>query len=580
MIIENELKKAENDLVKGILFQNFFSNSGIAILIMESDMTISNISIIDTNLFGYSKEEIEGKMVWPYIIFPVTVGYLEIMRLHSDHNPENGILEYECKITDNRGCLNHLIVRSELIKNTGLSILTILNFTTLRENKKRIEYYDLHDNLTGLFNRKMLRLFLQIELEKAERHKYQFAIMCIGIDRMKEINEHHGLKTGDRCLIEIGKRISRTFRQGDFTARLYGDKFIVLLSDIKSFTDVNLIIEKTQQSISGTCIEMEEKGLLATASIGVCLYPEDGDNGDLLIKYSETAMYLAKEKGINSYQLFNNQLHKNLQKKTKLEKELYQAVKNNEFVFYFQPIVDRKGQVVFMEVLARWQSPVHGLLGPSEFISITEKNGLIVDIGYYGLRTTCEQMMKWQMNSLFLNKLAVNISPVQFAQKSLVPEIKKIIRETGINPCWLELEITESGIMSNEEETISKLQEIHEMGISISIDDFGTGYSSMSRLKDFPVRTLKIDKSFVDDMISNEKSSTIITSIINLAHDLGFNVIGEGVETVEQFETLIFLGCDFFQGYYFSKPGPSEEIEKLLTRKKSKLPDKKFKTVI
>jgi EAL domain-containing protein (putative c-di-GMP-specific phosphodiesterase class I) len=298
--------------------------------------------------------------------------------------------------------------------------------------------------------------------------------------------------------------------------------------------------------------------------MGICFYPDDGNNSGLLIKNSETAMYNARNRHLTSYSLFDEKLNSEMLSRLKIEKEMQDALSLKEFCVYYQPKVDVTQKIIGMEALVRWQSPVRGLIPPGVFIPIAEMNGMILQIGENVLYESCVQNRKWQEKGITPIPVAVNISPFEFNQGNVVSNIKAVLKDTGIDPRWLEIEITESGIMENEQDSIEKLSEIHNMNISISIDDFGTGYSSLSKLKDYPVDKLKIDKSFVDNLPESSKSVILVTSMIGLAHNLGFKVVTEGVETKTQFDYLCETGSDQFQGYYFSRPVDAEKFGNLI----------------
>lgn len=430
----------------------------------------------------------------------------------------------------------------------------------LRVSEEKAAFYETHDTVTKLPNRETFINILDIEVKKALNRKQTFAVMCIGIDKFKNINNMYTHGFGDKLLRVIGERLEKALRQNDSLCRFSGDKFVLLFSDLSRMEDVFGIVKKMFHVINEP-FNVEKSIMKITSSIGICLYPNDGGNGDVLLKNSETAMYTAKDSGRNTYRLFNEKMNSEMISRMKMEKELQEAINKDEFVAYYQPKVDHSGLIIGMESLIRWNSPEKGLIPPYQFIPVAEKTGMIVDIGKTILMKSCMQNKKWQMQGYAPKKVAVNLSPFELKQFGLIANIADTVKRSGLDPQWLELEITESGIMENEKEAIKILTNIHEMGISISIDDFGTGYSSLSKLKDYPIDTLKIDKIFVDNLPNDKKSVTIVTSIIDLAHNLGFKVVAEGVEKQEQLEFLKSYNCDQFQGYYFSKPVSTEDFE-------------------
>ncbi|MBI9105418.1 MAG: EAL domain-containing protein [Spirochaetales bacterium] len=429
--------------------------------------------------------------------------------------------------------------------------------------KNRAYYLEFNDPLTGLPNKEMFTARLRRELKRAERTKKIFAVMSINLNKFKYINDLYGTPAGDEVLIKVGAKLKSIFRDDDLVSRFEGDKFLVLLSDIDGSQSAEIIFKKTADVFSEP-LSVGSHMIRITAGMGICFYPDDGNDSDLLIKNSETAMCNAKNRRLTSYSLFDEKRNNEMLSRIKIEKELQDAIDLKEFCVYYQPKVDVSGTIIGMEALLRWQSPVRGLVPPGLFIPIAEKNGMILQLGEHVLYESCVQNRKWQEKGHKPIQVAVNISPFEFSRADIVSNIKAVLKDTGINPQWLEVEITESGIMENEQDSIEKLAEIHNMNVSIAIDDFGTGYSSLSKLKDYPVDKLKIDKSFVDNLPENIKSVILVKSMIGLAHNLGFKVVTEGVETRAQFDYLLENGSDQFQGYYFSKPVNAETFGNLI----------------
>jgi diguanylate cyclase (GGDEF)-like protein/PAS domain S-box-containing protein len=451
----------------------------------------------------------------------------------------------------------------------GIIEYVIVDITKKKEAEEHVYKLTFYDPLTELPNKDMFRNRLQTEIMRSDR----FAVMCIGIDKFKSINDMYGLDVGDKLLQRIASELKKMYFKKDLVSRFEGDKFMILLSDVgrpDNIMDVGKIdrITKKTHKIFLDAFNIDGINLDITSSIGLCLYPNDGGDTESLMKNCVSAMYIAKEQGRNTSRYFDAWLNEEMMNRLKLERAMRSAISNKQFDVYFQPKVDQKGQVIGMESLIRWHLPERDeYIPPSEFIPLAENSGLIVEIGYYILKRSCEYNRRWQDMNYSRKRVAVNLSPFQFKQPDLIPNIRRILEETGLEPRWLELEITESGIMENEEESIKKLNEMHEMGVAISIDDFGTGYSSLSKLKDYPIDTLKIDKSFVDDLPDDRMSATIAMTIIDLAHNLGFKVVAEGVETKEQLDFLNKQGCDQFQGYYFCEPLPPERFEEKLKEK-------------
>lgn len=431
--------------------------------------------------------------------------------------------------------------------------------TSLRQIEERAVFLEYYDPLTRLANKELFARKLEAEREKAEKRGQVLAVMMIGIDRFKNINDLHGRSVGDQLLKGIAKKLKNTFREGDLISRYSGDRFLVLLSDLAGPHDVDNIVKKVFDILKESFYVGEFK-LRFTSSIGIAIFPNDGRNVEALLKNSESAMYMAKDIHGNSHVLFNKSLNDEIIQKAKMEIKLQDAIKNNEFVMYYQPKIDQHACACGMEALVRWNDSISGtIISPGLFIPIAEQSGQIVDIGYNVLYLTMRQIRTWIDEGYSDFVVSVNLSPYQFKQPELVREIAAILRDTGIKSSFVELEITETGIMEHEKEGIAKIHELKAMGMDFSIDDFGTGYSSLIKLKEYPLSTLKIDRSFISTMFSNPKSMTITKSIISLAHNLSFNVVAEGVETKEEYAFLLRKGCEQFQGYLFSKPVPHNE---------------------
>ncbi len=437
--------------------------------------------------------------------------------------------------------------------------------TELDVFRERANYFEFNDPLTGLPNKETFICRLQNEIDQADVMNKTFAVMTVDLKKFKYINDVYGFACGDMVIKKVGMKLKAVFREGDLVSRGGGAKFLVFLSCINSPMTSSALLKKTMEVFSSP-LTVDGHTLRITAGMGICFYPQDGNTCEMLIKNSESAMYNEKKHLQTSYSLFNENQTKNMLAKIKLEQELQEAFYSKEFCIYYQPKVDKKGDIVGSEALVRWQSPRRGLVSPGLFIPIAESSELIVQLGQYVLHESCVQNKKWQEKGLSPKPVAVNISPVEFSRGDIIRDIKDVLKETGLEPSALELEITESGIIDNEEEAIEKLSELHNMNISISIDDFGTGYSSFSKLRDYPIDKLKIDKSFIDNLPDSKKSVILVRSMIGLAHNMGFKVISEGVETCKQFNYLLENGSDQFQGYYFYRPVGPEDLEKVLRK--------------
>lgn len=430
---------------------------------------------------------------------------------------------------------------------------------TLSETERKAVFYISHDRLTNLPNRDAFIQRLGVEIMKARNRGQIFAAMAIGIDKFKHINSIYDTTGGDAILSGFAERLRGIVRDQDVVGRFGDDRFMALFSDIARVEDTLTIVQKIWEAVERP-FQIVGQEVRISASIGLCFFPLDAKTPEELVKNAETAMFAVKETGGGAHRFFDEKLNTDMMERVTLERMLRDAVTRDEFVPYFQPKVDRYGYLLGMESLIRWNSS-NGLILPDQFIPLAEQNGIIVDIGERILYHSCRQNRAWQDDGFVPKKVSVNLSPFEFRHPDLIRRIRETINRSGLDPMWLELEITESGIVRNEKDAIKKLNELHEMGITLSIDDFGTGYSSLSKLKDYPIDTLKIDKAFVDNVPHDKRSMTIVISLVKLAHNLGFKVVAEGVETKEQLEFLVLHGCDQFQGYFFSRPLTAEDFQ-------------------
>jgi diguanylate cyclase (GGDEF)-like protein/PAS domain S-box-containing protein len=443
----------------------------------------------------------------------------------------------------------------------------IRDVTERKQFEETIQNMAYHDQLTGLPNRLLLiDRFNQI-LARGQRYKLYAAFFFLDLDRFKVVNDTLGHAMGDTLLKAVGERLKQCIRESDTVARIGGDEFTILLQDIKRAEDVPKVAEKIF-SIFDAPFDLKGQELFVTTSMGVSIYPIDGNDSECLFKNADIAMYRAKSEGRNNYQLYTPAMNVKATERLTLENKLRKAIENEEFLLHYQPQVDiNTNELTGIEALVRWLEPERGLVPPGEFIPLAEETGLIVPIGEWVLRTACKNNKIWQDRGLKPIIIAVNLSMRQFKQKNLVDIVSSTLEETSLDPKYLELELTESIIMEDTESAIEILRELKAMGIRLSIDDFGTGYSSLAYLKRMPIDMLKIAQSFVHDITIDPDDKAISTAIIQVAHSLKLEVIAEGVETMEQFKLLRSLQCNKLQGFLVSRPLPSKEIMDFLEKK-------------
>jgi len=410
-----------------------------------------------------------------------------------------------------------------------------------------------HDALTGLPNRSLFQDRLDHALAQARRRGAKVALIFVDIDRFKSINDSLGHAQGDRLLKEVAARLQSVLRAEDTVARLGGDEFVVVLGDIESTGNLVDFTERMRCSLLPP-IDLDGHSLHVSASFGVSRFPDDAEDGAVLMRHADTAMYHAKAAGRNAVRVFVPEMNTAVSQFFEIESKLPQALEAGEFELYYQPVVDTvHGRVVAMEALIRWHREGQ-LVSPAEFIPVAEESGMILPIGAWALREACRQAVAWTRAGLGSPTMAVNLSARQFRQPDLVERVKRILDETGLPPGQLELEITESTLMSQVDETLATLQRLSDMGIALAVDDFGTGYSSLNYLKRFPVTKLKVDQSFVRDICDDHDDAAIVGAIIDLSRNLGLVSQAEGVETAAQRDVLRQAGCDYCQGYHFARP--------------------------
>ncbi len=425
-----------------------------------------------------------------------------------------------------------------------------------------LEHHALHDRLTGLPNRQSLSRQLDTLIESLQERAQKCAVLCLGLDGFKEINDSLGHELGDAVLIKVGTLLQDAFGEGHIAARLGGDEFVVTVTGFDGALEVERlvqVIERVQRTIAQSPVESKGSNLTITASVGVGIYPDDGRNVAELLQAADVALSHAKKKGRNSYQFHTAGMNDRALEMLLVERDLRRALDENEFVLYYQPKVDmRSGHITGAEALIRWQHPTRGLVGPGQFIALAEERGLIVALGLWVMREACRQSAQWQASGMQALPIAINLSAEHFRQAALLSDVQQTLLEHLLPGDCLELELTESSIMQDAAATISTMDQLKQAGVLLALDDFGTGYSSLSQLKRLPLDHLKLDQSFVRGLPADDDDMAICNAIIDMGHALGLKVIAEGVETTDQLAVLRGLGCDVGQGFLFARPMPSD----------------------
>lgn len=557
----NELEKTEQD------YQSLFHQNPDIIVKMDlSGFIVYSNKAVD-EITGYS-EKIKFKQHYDKFIAPeyleeTTINFKEAT-MGTSTNFESAIIHKNSKE------LIHVNITNLPIMNNGKieGVYSIVKDNTQqRKAEDMVVHLAYHDYLTGLPNRNMLDNRLSKQLTIAKNENKKTAILFIDLDRFKVINDTLGHSVGDDLLKEVTKCLQSSVSEKDIVFRQGGDEFIIILDNANR----EVAIQVANRIIENLAIPFNIKNydIYTSPSIGISLFPDDGDTVETLVKRADSAMYQAKNSGKNTYKFYSFKEDEKSLDPLMLEMELHKAIERNELLLHYQPKINLKsGKIIGTEALLRWNHPKWGIVSPANFIPIAEEVGLIIPIGEWALRTACAQNKKWHDQGLSKVSISVNLSARQFFQSNLVDIVKKTLEETGLDAQYLELEITES-MTADIERTISTLHGLKNLGVSISIDDFGTGFSSLNYLKRFPVDTLKIDQSFVRELQSNPHDETIVKTIISMAHSLNLNVVAEGIETKEQ---LVFLQkhlCNDGQGYFFSKPLPAEELGKIMNELES-----------
>jgi diguanylate cyclase (GGDEF)-like protein/PAS domain S-box-containing protein len=527
---------------------------------------------------GIAKQEMRGRLMGELMPFYRVNGMFEEL--------ERVVLEGEVVETEWQAATwpaTGRWLQRQIVPVAGGAVATVRDITERKQAEERIRHLAHHDELTGLPNRSLIRDRLDQAVLNAQRNGKHLALAFVDLDGFKLVNDGLGHNAGDELLKVVGRRMSACLRRNDTLGRLGGDEFVILLPDVSGEAlAITPVLEKIRQAVTEP-VMIGDQAVRVSCSMGVVMYPRDGEDPKTLMMNADAAMYRAKDLGSNNFQFYTREMNASVEEKLMLLEGLRKAFDFTQaptrvdgdlpstsgpaghFSLVYQPKVDlRTGNIFGVEALIRWRHPEHGMVPPPRFIGLAEESGLIVGIGEWVLRTACRQAQVWRDAGLDALTVSVNVSARQFEEKHLVERIAGALRDTGLPPGALELEVTESLLMRDLNQAIARMRELKDMGISLSIDDFGTGYSSLSALKSFPISTLKIDKSFVRDLAHSPDDQAIALAVISLGHRLHLRVIAEGVETEEQREFLAANECDEMQGYLFSPPVPAERITEML----------------
>ena len=555
--LETALTLTSTGMFRSVVDFKSFENRKPGEMLDLNDDWMMNIS----QLYGYpANTEITQAMIMEHT-------HLEDRHLLTDSLAEallskNTIYQQEYRVFWKDGSLHWLSLKVNISFEEKPQKIVINGSVSDITNKKidtdKIQHLATHDGLTGLANRAMFVSLLDNAIATSKKYNRKISLMMIDLDRFKVINDTLGHDAGDFILKEVSQRIISLTNPGDVVARLGADQFIVLLQEIESKENIRGLAKTMLEKIWKP-IEIEDQDTRVSASIGITMYPQDGDSEKVLMQNAENSMHSAKESGKNNYKFYTQAVKDKSFEKISLEKHLKNALEKNELYVVYQAKVDLKtGIIKGVEALVRWESPILGDVSPVRFIPIAEETGMIIPIGKWVMRTAYKQSKAWIEQGLPPLCMAINLSPKQFSDESLLEDIKKIIKQTKISGVFMELELTESTVMQNPEKIVRLLKAFKKMGVKIAIDDFGTGYSSLSHIQQFPIDTLKVDRSFIRDLENSKNAQGIAKAIIAMAKTLRLTVVAEGVETKEQADFLSAQCCDEMQGYYFSKPIPSE----------------------
>jgi len=560
-----ELQEAQEALKRSEeTYRAVFMNTGTASILITPDTTIVLANPEFEKLSGFPREEVEGKRRWTEFFTPEDVEWM--LRHHAKRRqaPSLAPRNYEAHFLNRRGEVRVVLLTVGMIPDTGISVASIEDITERKNAEEELRHQAFHDTLTGLPNRQLLLDRLDRSLESARREGQETAVLLMDLDRFKDVNDSLGHSAGDRLLKLVAVRLENAVRRSDTVARLGGDEF-VLVVDGPAGESAAAMVARHVLDFFAAPFELDGQSLHVRLSIGIALFPAHGKTPEELLKNSDLAMYRAKERGRNTYEFFTKELNDQVVRRLAVEAGLRRALDGGGIEVFYQPKIHQPGNVIAgAEALVRWRRDDGSIAPPSEFIPVAENTGLILPLSELVLRQACRQVTRWRREGHPDFVMAVNLSPRQFAQPDLARRIAEIIRDEGAQPEALEFEITENLLLDIRPDTLAILHALREMGAAIVLDDFGKEYSSLSYIKRLPIQAIKIDRAFVDDLPRDEDDAAIVQSILAMAKNLELRVVAEGVETAEQLEFLMRLGCTEFQGYYFSRPVPALDMKALL----------------
>lgn len=552
---------------KNALLSEILELSVEAVVCVDENQKIILFNHGAENIFGYSSEEVFGKPIDVLMPEKYRVMHHQHMQNFIESDEDSRHMKRRAEISGLKKNGEQFPAEASISKvhvNGKVIVTSILqDITDRKQAYEKLDHQANHDSLTNLPNRTLLNDRLKHAFERGRRDNSKVAVLFLDLDRFKSVNDTLGYSVGDKLLVEVSERLTSRMREEDTIGRLVGDEFLIFMEGLNKASDAGILAQKLADSfVDPFMIEGHE--LFMSTSIGISIFPDNGEKQSEQISNADVAMYQAKKGDKNSYRFYSQDLTTVAVERAMMESHLRSALKRNELILHYQPQLSLKtGEIIGAEALVRWQHPEMGMVSPSKFIPLAEECGLIVPIGEWVLRMACKQMVAWKKKGYPLNLMAVNVAGAQITRINLASLVKDVLKETGLKAQHLELEITEGFVMHDPRQAIRLLHELKKLGTVLAIDDFGTGHSSLAYLKQFPIDKLKMDQSFVKNVTNDKHDDAIARAIITLGHALDLNVIAEGVETEEQQDFLRSEDCDEGQGYLYSRPVAAEAFEKL-----------------